>query len=546
MNFKYTWLAFCAILLLNSSCGKIFYGSSTDVLIETDKVRDTGVNIISVGPKKVFEYNNVSLPYNMKVKHNNFPLDVNITSPNYIYDPLTINSKTRGDWAYSVFGIPLTVVCFGGSILGIAGAIAGSDNLALAGCMATLGTLPLWGLTASISTEVPENKIYLTSSYPVNENNSFMIKDSWIRDSYISKAYKLIDEGSYDSERTAETLIDWLMEKEETGELYYLKGLIYLKNDYTKKARKYMEHALLMVDVEKNPGLHDCIAECLQEIEDIRRKKRENRADMWSNFALGVLQTTANTLSTYSQYKQNEQLYKNGITPSGVVTDPSKISQEMINNLANPMLAVQEVNQKEYMEYLEFSRYNKKADGSNYTMQEFQAFKGQALLNAKENGVDLVAEQRELNRIARNEFRESIERDRVDRLERMGVNVSERSTSINQNTSEEISNEDIRTQKKIVKRKVNDEELENEDIDSKEQNKNEPVSSDEYHRVKDVSLYYRDGNDARVMMNRVELSKKGAYYFIKIGNMYYPRRASNWNKFRNAISYGHVQLYYND
>lgn len=294
----------------------------------------------------------------MKVKHNNFPLDVNITSPNYIYDPLTINSKTRGDWAYSVFGIPLGVVCFGGSILGAAGAIAGSDNLAVAGGMAALVTLPLMGLTASISTEVPENKIYLTSSYPVNENNSFMIKDSWIRDSYISKAYKLIDEGSYDSERTAETLIDWLMEKEETGELYYLKGLIYLKNDYTKKARKYMEQALLMVDVEKNPGLHDCIAECLQEIEDIRRKKRENRADMWSNFALGVLQTTANTLSTYNQYKQNEELYKNGITPSGVVTDPSKISQMQLNNLANPMFAVQQVNQQEYMDYLEFARYN--------------------------------------------------------------------------------------------------------------------------------------------------------------------------------------------
>lgn len=545
MKFKYTWLAFCAILLLNSSCGKIFYGSSTDVLIETDKVWDTGVNIISVGPKKVFEYNNVSLPYNMKVKHNNFPLDVNITSPNYIYDPLTINSKTRGDWAYSVFGIPLGVVCFGGSILGAAGAIAGSDNLAVAGGMAALVTLPLMGLTASISTEVPENKIYLTSSYPVNENNSFMIKDSWIRDSYISKAYKLIDEGSYDSERTAETLIDWLMEKEETGELYYLKGLIYLKNDYTKKARKYMEQALLMVDVEKNPGLHDCIAECLQEIEDIRRKKRENRADMWSNFALGVLQTTANTLSTYNQYKQNEELYKNGITPSGVVTDPSKISQMQLNNLANPMFAVQQVNQQEYMDYLEFARYNKKADGSNYSMQEYQAFVGQALINAKENGVDLVAEQRELNRIARNEFRESIERDRVDRLNRMGVNVSERDISLGQNVRDDISGNNVNNAVNVNK-KVEEVDSDDMDMDSKEQNKKDPVSSDDYHKVKDVTLYYRDGNTAKVMMNNVELSKRGAYYFIKIGSTYYPRRASNWNKFRNAIAYGHHQLYYND
>lgn len=48
------------------------------------------------------------------------------------------------------------------------------------------------------------------------------------------------------------------------------------------------------------------------------------------------------------------------------------------------------------------------------------------------------------------------------------------------------------------------------------------------------------------MMSNVELCRKGAYYYIKIGSTYYPRGASNWSKYRNAIAYGHHQLYYND
>ena len=85
-----------------------------------------------------------------------------------------------------------------------------------------------------------------------------------------------------------------------------------------------------------------------------------------------------------------------------------------------------------------------------------------------------------------------------------------------------------------------------EDLDSKEQFRRETVSSEDYQKIKDVTLYYREGDKAKVMMNSVELCRKGANYYIKIGNTYYPRRASNWSKYRNAIAYGHYQLYYND
>lgn len=34
--------------------------------------------------------------------------------------------------------------------------------------------------------------------------------------------------------------------------------------------------------------------------------------------------------------------------------------------------------------------------------------------------------------------------------------------------------------------------------------------------------------------------------YVKIGNKYYPRMSPNWSRFRNAIIYGNVQIYYRD
>ena len=83
-------------------------------------------------------------------------------------------------------------------------------------------------------------------------------------------------------------------------------------------------------------------------------------------------------------------------------------------------------------------------------------------------------------------------------------------------------------------------------LDAKQQFKSSPVSSEDYQRIKTVTLYYRDGNNARKLDINAELCKKGAFMYVKIGNKYYPRMSPNWSRFRNAIIYGNVQIYYND
>lgn len=290
-----------------------------------------------------------------------------------------------------------------------------------------------------------------------------------------------------------------------------------------------------------------------------RNFKKAERARKWKEVGLGLVQTGAAVYQAYAQNEYYKDLGNSGIAPNGVVTDPTRLSQTQLNQLIDPRFAAQQVMQKEYMEYQEFCRFNKKEDGSNYTFQEFQAFKGEALLRLKEEeGIDLVAEQREMNRQANQEWREELEQDRKDRLEKAKAVIrgeaytgTSSTSSTASSTSTTSSTSTVTTSTPVVSTPVlntnnTEEEKEKEKLDSKQQFKNDPVSSEDYKKVKNVTLYKRDGNKARVMMNNVELCRKGAYYYIKIGNTYYPRSSSGWQKFRNAIIYGHEALYYND
>lgn len=55
-------------------------------------------------------------------------------------------------------------------------------------------------------------------------------------------------------------------------------------------------------------------------------------------------------------------------------------------NAAIMRTSVQQAQTKEELEYLEFCKYNKKADGSDYTKDEWRALQGQALMTLKNKG----------------------------------------------------------------------------------------------------------------------------------------------------------------
>lgn len=63
------------------------------------------------------------------------------------------------------------------------------------------------------------------------------------------------------------------------------------------------------------------------------------------------------------------------------------VQQQQFNNVRDAIArtTVQQVSTQEELEYQEFCKYNKKADGSNYTKDEWRASVGQALQSMKGN-----------------------------------------------------------------------------------------------------------------------------------------------------------------
>lgn len=67
-------------------------------------------------------------------------------------------------------------------------------------------------------------------------------------------------------------------------------------------------------------------------------------------------------------------------------TNTSYTTGGNINQLLDPNLAVQQVLAQEDQDYQAFCRFNKKADGSNYSKTEWRIMQGQAIQNANGGG----------------------------------------------------------------------------------------------------------------------------------------------------------------
>lgn len=111
-------------------------------------------------------------------------------------------------------------------------------------------------------------------------------------------------------------------------------------------------------------------------------ERNRRRAEMVG----AMLQTAANAYGQYAYTKQMQEWQQNGISPSGEIVDPSKLSKEYRDKLIDPNFAVQQYWAKEFQEYQTFGRHLKKPDGSNYSFQEWQMFKAQAEMEAKSSG----------------------------------------------------------------------------------------------------------------------------------------------------------------
>ncbi len=547
----YSLIIMIIVAMVFSSCSTIRFGRTTTVTIETEHPGDV-VDILAIGPKKVVDVQQVTLPYKYKVRHNNLPQRLDIVSNDFIYEPLTIGAQRKGELMGELCRL-LGWGEMGGmwALMGGIGFACGSTEIGLAGLAAGAfvgGPLLAIGYTAE--TDIPDSKFYLTSSIPIDSINAYKLEGWYLKQKALDDVYTLLSQGDY---KLSKAKASFLLEEDPNAELFYLRGISSYYLGEHKKALKDLNESLYRLNMEVNPGLRDEVAECISAVEQSIAIKKEKRNQMWAQIAGTVLQAGVEAYSMYQQAELVKYRQNHGMSPSGVVIDPSKLSQEDLNRLADPNFAIQQVFSQEMQEYQQFCRYNKKSDGSNYTLGEYRALQGQAIQLAKENGYDILAEQRRQMDEDKKWRAEQRKKDKESWFARYGYDISPSSSkAITYTSANTISNNFASSHSSNSNTSLNPTQLtssKNKDepnLDSKQQFKTNPVSSEDYKRIKLVELYYRDGDKARKMNINAELCKKGAFMYVKIGNKYYLRMSPNWMRFRNAIVYGDRQLYYND
>lgn len=287
-----------------------------------------------------------------------------------------------------------------------------------------------------------------------------------------------------------------------------------------------------------------------------KRKRRLNFINQMGNL---LAQTTAN----YLAYQQMSQ-YSYGYTPTPYLRPQSEVLREFTQG-ANQIFVqtIVDYENKLMEEFEQFRRYNKHPDGRDYTYNEWTALRGQAIQDMKDQGYDIIAEQREMNRQNKEAWRASLEADRKDRLDRIkeynnmrtgttsayssssnssSSNYSSSSTSSSSSYSSSISSSGTSYNSSTTS-SANEQTMP--EYDAKQQFKTQGVYSDDYEYKKKVTLYTRNGDNAKVVFNDKDLCKKGAYYYVKIDNKYYSVNYSNWSRFDKSILYANESLYFN-
>lgn len=306
------------LIFLSSCASKLFYGSHTSVTIDSDYEKDDYLNILAIGPEDVEEYNNVTLPYSIKVKNNNLPIKLNITSDKRIYESIDIGYTNKG----KSLGRCVYFGGLGSGLLG--GAIFGEAGLPI------LGIGALIAISASDMAEgvnQPEHSYYKIKSIPIENaelhpQNILAKKEQNLLEVYNLLSISENDEKyllsndpylyGYDCMR-AENYLNWLIEKEGYPELYFLRGMLYWKNNSLKKSHKDLTEALRLVDKNENLSLYNNIKTSLIEVTKLRNEKKAERGRMWAEVGLGLVQTGLSVYQAYEQNKQAQKLIKSGL-----------------------------------------------------------------------------------------------------------------------------------------------------------------------------------------------------------------------------------------
>ena len=255
--------------MLLSSCSAIFYGTSTDVVVTSPEQGEV-VNLFAIGPKDTVRYNTVTLPYTMKVKHNNLPLRVTVETAENTVDNFTIGAVTKGK-NVAKLGKTAAWAWLGASALVgfVATAFHGTDAGLYVSSYYSAMSVPFFVLGYTTETNIPDAPEYFADTKTIKNKET---KPS-IMEYEVDDIYNLLNNSDY---TMAELKANYLLGKKETAEIYYLRGVTYYNLRKQKKAVQDFEKAYSMTNSSNEFQLQNAIVEVLRKASN-RKTWREEK-----------------------------------------------------------------------------------------------------------------------------------------------------------------------------------------------------------------------------------------------------------------------------
>lgn len=367
-----------------------------------------------------------------------------------------------------------------------------------------------------------------------------------------------------------------------TGASYYYRGMSHYGLGHWKQAVEDLKNASLSSDL--TAAQKNLVKEYLKTSVQNWDEKKERNKEIWASVGMAVGGAVLVAGAVAGAVMLDDYVESNSTDASSALASTSSVpyrsssasntmpemrsESEVISEFtqgANQIL-VTTIAQQQINERLEYENYCKMVEGAGMTrptIDEWRAMQGAAIMQMKEEGYDIIAEQREINRQNREEWRASLDADRQARLDRIkeynDMRYGTTSSSSSTSTSSSSSYSTTSSSSKVTPERNNssntyasdpyEKQSDKTEYDSHQQFKSGTLnaSSSDYRYIKKVTLYRQDGSDYKVSKQNVELYEKGAQQFIKIGNTYYlSSLAINSIRFHKKISYGSTALFFND
>lgn len=312
-------------------------------------------------------------------------------------------------------------------------------------------------------------------------------------------------------------------------------------------------------------SLRKQLVDNIYEKEAENRAKKERRKQFWNNMANALLSGLANGVNAYmaSQYQVRTPVNAASIMHgdnSGSLADA--MSQPGYFQNVHQQLLQQSMNQVQWAEMQEYNQTREAYQrmGRDLSLNEFRVLKGQAIANLKEQGYDIIAEQKAINddmnnfnRSQMNSGKENVERIRQQNAQKHGTSsksntstelTNSSSSSTNSNTSSRIPSSKTST---ASSNRASSSKIEIIDYNAHEQynNGNLNTQTSSYgDKIKNVNFAVKDGSTYRNVNLHGELYKKDGQYYVKIGGTFF-KAENTGGSYNSYIIYGAKAYYFN-